>query len=122
EQVLKAARQSNSKFDFYVKDVVKVFKPRDGKNMIRILPPTWEDAEHYSYTLQLVYGEGPDSQTYLSRHRMLGEPDPLHEAYLQAQKEKNKKLADALEPKKRAGIYVIDRNAEEEGVQFWPAP
>ncbi len=53
---------------------------------------------------------------------MLNEPDPLDEARKEAEKDGNKRLADSLKPTKRPGFYLVDRLAEDEGVQFWAAP
>src|SRR5690348_13638753 len=80
EDVAAAANQSSGNFDSIFKDGIKVYKPREGKNIIRILPATWEDGRHYAYTLMVVYGIGADNQSYLSLHAMKGKPDPLEEA------------------------------------------
>ena len=117
----RASRRSGD-FDSIYKEGVKIFKPREGKNTIRILPPTWANPEHYGYDIHVNYGIGVDEQAYLSLKAMKGERDPLDEARKEAEKEGNKKLADSLKPSHRIGIYLIDRMAEEEGVQFWAAP
>src|SRR5258706_1691035 len=53
---------------------------------------------------------------------MLNVPGPLDEARKEAEKDGNKKLADSLKPSKRVGFYLVDRLAEDAGVQFWAAP
>jgi hypothetical protein len=122
ETVKQRANQRGGDFDNIFKGNVKLFKPREGKNLIRILPPTWENAEHYGYEVFINYSIGVDDQAYLSLSKMLGKPDPLAEARKQAEREGDKKTADSLIPSKRVLMYVIDRNAEEEGVQLWSAP
>jgi hypothetical protein len=101
---------------------VKLFKPREGKNKVRILPPGWPNANHYGYEIFVNYGVGVDEQQYLSLSAMKNEPDPLAEARKQAEKQGNKALADSLKPTKRVLFYIIDRMAEDEGVQLWAAP
>lgn len=122
DDVKAAANQRAGNFDSIIKDGFKVYKVREGKNLIRILPPTWEDARHYAYTLMVNYGIGADNQSYLSLHHMLNKPDPLEEARRDAAKEGDEKLAKALEAKKRSGVWVIDRFDEEAGAQFFAMP
>ncbi len=122
DTVRQRANMRGGDFDSMFKDGAKLFKPREGKNIIRILPPTWPDANHYGYEIWCNYGIGIDEQSYLSLSKMKSEPDPLADARKQAEREGNKKLADELAPKRRVLIYVIDRNAEEEGPQLWSAP
>lgn len=120
ESVRDAANQNSGNYDSIVKDGTKLYKPKDGKNTVRILPPTWEGADYYAYDIWVNYGIGVDQQSYLSLSKMKNKKDPLEEAKREAESEGDKKTSDALTPKKRRGMYVIDRMAEEEGVQFWP--
>ncbi len=116
------ANRRSGDFDSIYKEGVKIFKPREGKNTIRILPPSWDSAAHYGYDTHVNYSIGIDDQAYLSLSAMKNEPDPLAEARKQAEKQGNKKLADSLRPSHRIAFYLIDRMAEEEGVQLWAAP
>lgn len=122
EDVKAAANQTAGNFDSYIKDRFKVYRPRDGKNHIRILPPTWDDARHYAFKVFVNFGIGVDNQSYLSLHKMKGEPDPLHEAMMEAKRDKDEKLAKALEAKQRSVLFIIDRMDEDAGPQIWPAP
>lgn len=114
--------QRGGDFDSIWKEGIKIYKPREGKNIIRVIPPTWPDASHYGYDLYINYRIGVDEQSYLSLSAMLNKPDPLAEARKEAEKEANKKLADSLKPSKRVAFYLVDRMAEEEGIQAWPSP
>jgi gp32 DNA binding protein like len=116
------SNQRSGDFDSIYKERVKIFKPREGKNTIRILPPSWPQADHYGYEIFVNYGIGVDDNAYLSLSAMKNEADPLAEARKQAEREGDKKLADSLKPNKRVLFYLIDRMAEEEGVQLWAAP
>ncbi len=116
------ANQRGGDFDSIFKNGTKLYKPRDGKNLIRVLPPTWENCEHYGYEIWCNYGIGVDDQSYLSLSKMKNQPDPLAEARKLAEKQGDRKLVDSLAPRKRVLIYVIDRNAEDEGPQLWSAP
>jgi hypothetical protein len=122
EDILERANASSGDFDDYIKRQFKKYKVRDGKNLIRILPPTWEKPRHYGYEIWLHYGIGADNQTYLSLAKMKAEKDPLAEAYLEADRDGNEKLAKALRARKRMLMWVIDRQAEDEGPLLWAAP
>lgn len=114
------ARSGN--FDSFIKPQFKFYKVRDGKNLIRILPPTWEKARHYGFNIFLNYGIGADKQTYLSLSKMGKGADPIAEARHEAQKEGEKELVRELEPRERILVWLIDRLDEDEGPQLWPMP
>jgi len=122
EDVQKRAEQGGGDFDRYLKDAVKLFKPSDKENAIRFLPPTWNKATHYGHDIWVHFGVGPDRQTYLCLHKMKGEDCPICEERQQAVRDGDEKYAKALEPKRRVLVYLVDRNAEKEGVQAWAMP
>lgn len=109
-------------FDSIIKAQYKIYKVKEGKNLVRILPPTWDKPDHYGYNLWVNYGIGVDNQSYLSLSKMLKERDPLAEARNAADREGDEELAKALAPKKRVAMWVIDRLNEEEGPQIWLCP
>ena len=122
EQIDKRASMRGKEFDRIVKDHVKVWKPADGVNTIRILPATWSDPEHYGFDLYVHYGVGPDRQSYLDLFKMQGKKDPISEEHAEALRDGDDKYAKDIEAKRRCGVYLIDRDDEKEGVQFWAMP
>jgi len=123
EDVRERANMRGGNFDGIWKSNYKVWTPRDGKNLIRILPPTWDGAKHYGYDLFINYGIGVDNQSYLSRFKMLDDnEDPLMLARKEAEKDGDKEVVKALQPRQRIAYWIIDRNAEDEGPQIWAAP
>jgi hypothetical protein len=116
------ANMKGGQFDTYIKPAYRLYKAKDGKNVIRILPPTWEKARHYGYDIHVNYQIGPDNQAYLSLSKMLGKPDPIAEARTQAEREGDEALGKALRPTHRILMWVIDRLDEEQGPQLYPAP
>ncbi len=127
ESVKERANMRGGSFDSIIKPQFKQFKVRDGKNLIRILPPTWgppayPKPKHYAFDLFVNYDIGVDNQSYLSLSKMKGERDPLDEARRVAQREGDEKLAKALLPRPRLGMWIIDRNAEDDGPQLWVCP
>jgi len=122
EQVEKAARSSSRNRDFMFSDSFKMFKPRDNKNKIRILPPTWDDSDDFGLPIFVNYEIGPDNNTYLSLHEMKGVDDPIFEERQRALKAGDEAYANSLLPRKRILCWLIDRKAEDEGPQLWPMP
>lgn len=122
ESVQKRANMRAGGFSTLFKSEFKVYKIKDGKNIIRILPPTWDDAEHYAYDIFVNYNIGADNQSFLSISKMKGEKDPLAEAKREAERRGDKKLAKALNPVQRELMWVIDRQDEDEGPQLFNCP
>jgi hypothetical protein len=120
--VNKRADSGGGDFDVYLNRAVKMFKAHDKGNQLRFLPPTWEGATHYGLDIYVHYGIGPDRQTYLCLHKMKGEPCPICEERQKAARDGDDDYAKELEPKKRVLVYLIDRDAEKEGIQAWAMP
>lgn len=122
EDVKARANMRGGQFDSYIKDGCKVYKVKEGKNVVRFLPPTWDNARHYGYDIWVNYSIGSDNQSYLSLIKMKNSRDPLAEAKKLAERDGDEDLAKQLTPKLRVCAWVIDRMAEDEGPQLWPAP
>lgn len=116
------ANMKGGNYDTYIKPKFKQWKPKDGKNLIRILPPTWDDARHYGLDIFVNFSIGADNQAYLSLSKHGKGADPLEEARREAQREGDKDLAKALSPSQRILYWIIDRNDEDEGPILWAAP
>jgi hypothetical protein len=116
------ANMKGGQFDSYIKPAYKMYKVKDGKNLLRILPPTWPKAKHYGYDIYVNFGIGPDNQAYLSLSKMQGQADPIAEARQVAEAEGDETVVKALRPTYRVLMWVIDRNDEEEGPLLWPSP
>lgn len=124
DDLKKRAAQGANDFDKIVRDDVKMYKVADGENRIRILPGTWKDAKHYGYDIFVHFGVGPDRGSYLDLAKMKDEPDPITEERERERNERHpdEKYVKELDSKKRVGVWLIDRNNEREGVQFWAMP
>jgi|ERR1700722_5242051 len=116
------ANMRGGNFDTIFKPKFKQWKPKDGKNLIRVLPPTWKDARHYGLDIFVNYNIGADNQSYLSLSKHEKGADPLEEAKRGAQLEGGKALAKALTPTQRILYWIIDRSDEGEGPLLWAAP
>lgn len=122
DDIKERANMRGGNFDTIFKPKFKQWKPKDGKNRIRILPPTWDDARHYGLDIYCNYNIGPDNQSYLSLSKHGKGPDPLEEARREAQRDGDKELAKALSPNQRILYWIIDRADEDEGPLLWAAP
>lgn len=126
----KRAEQNAGNRDSYINDAVSLFKPAEGDNVIRILPPTWDDPKHYGIDLYVHYQVGSDNSAYLcpaSMHKhfpeLVDDPAcPICEERAVADREGDKDYAKKLKPVKRVLVYLIDRDKEKEGIKAWPMP
>jgi len=118
----KRSEQWGNLRDSYLTDHVSLWKPSDGENCIRILPATWDNAEHFGLDLFVHYNVGPDSSAFLDLKRMKGEPDPITEACEAAIAEGDDEYAKELRSVKRVLVYLIDRDKPKEGVKMWAMP
>lgn len=116
------ANARGGNFDSFIKQQFKIYKVREGKNLLRILPPTWEKAKHYGYDIYVNYGIGADNQSYLSLSKMKDEADPLLEGRRAAERDGDEEVSRALRTTQRILMWVIDRMAEDDGPQLWAAP
>ena len=116
------AQESSGNFDRYVFDNVARFAARDGRNRIRVLPPTWPDADDWGFTLFVHYGVGPDEQSYLCPKEMKNEECPVCQEVAQLVKAGETDDAKKLRAKKRFAAWVVDRKDEGDGAQFWAMP
>lgn len=120
EDIKDRANNRGGNFDSIIKPTYKLYKIKEGKNLVRILPPTWEKPKHYGYDIWVNYGIGADNQSYLSLSKMKNEKDPIAEARATAAREGDEDLARALQARQRILVWLIDRLAEDEGPQLWP--
>lgn len=129
--------QGRGDFDDPIKAGVVKFKPKDGRNRIRIFPRTWEKGpRHWNYEVWVHYGVGADNATYICPLKQIQEPCPMCEdradILMDAQKTKSAKerkeleqAAKDLRPRRRCACYVLDENSDEgrmKGPQAWFMP
>ena len=120
----KRSRQSANNREGIVKDNFKSFVPAPGDNMIRILPPTFEESKHYGYDVWVHYKIGSDESTFVCPNKMLGEACPICEESKRARDSGDEEYAKELTPKRRVLIWLLDREkeAKDEEPVFWAMP
>lgn len=113
DQIKNRANRKTSKFDSIFKQGYDSYRPKQGDNLIRYLPPTWNDSDHYGYTAFVHRGIGPDNATYLCPRKMLNKPCPICEAQKEAKDAGENEEAQALNTSERVISWVIDRDADD---------
>ena len=118
ETVRDRANQQTGGYDKIIKDT-EFFKPKEGENNIRILPPTWnlkEWSDNWAIEVWLHRDIGPDKATYLCLDKMNKGKCPICEARLDARGDDEIR---ALKPKTSMLAYIINRDDEKAGPVVW---
>lgn len=109
-KVKEHADQQGGAFDSIFKSGIDTFRAEQGDNTIRILPPTWEDQDHYAYLIWVHRRIGGDNSTYICPLKMKGDPCPICEAAREAKEAGEDDDAKALGVQKTYAAWVINRN------------
>ncbi len=128
QAVQKRATQSGGAYDSFIDTRFMKFTAAGGYNCIRILPPAWENAEHFGFDYFLHSGVGPDNSQYLCLDKMAdlaeskgfkGGACPVCEERRRLEKEGETEEANQLKPSRRVGVWIIDRDNERDGPKFY---
>ena len=128
EAIQKRATQSGGSYDTFFDSRFQKFVPDGGQNYVRILPPTWDNAEHFGFDYYLHSQVGPDNSQYLclercadlaQLHGVEGGKCPVCEERRQLEREGESEIAQQLKFSHRVGVWIIDRNNEKDGPKFW---
>src|SRR6202012_5512454 len=84
DQIKGRANRKTSMFDSIFKPGFDSYRPKTGDNLFRYLPPTWDDSDHYGYTVHVHRNVGANNSTYLCLRKMLNKPCPVCEAAKEA--------------------------------------
>jgi hypothetical protein len=119
----KRANQRGGDFVGIVKDDYQMYQVEKGDNFIRILPPTWENPEHYGIDVYIHYGVGPDNGSVLCLAKgMKQEKCPICEARARAERAGDTELKDELTSRKSVLVWMINRKDEKKGPMVWRMP
>ena len=113
DQIKERANRKSGTFDSIFKPGIDPYKPKQGDNCFRYLPPTWDDADHYGYTIFVHNGIGQDNSTYLCPRKMLGKACPICEAARDAKDAGEADEEKALKAQERILSYVLDRDGDD---------
>src|SRR5271165_5169252 len=122
DDVKSRIQEKGRRFDSIYKSGFDTFRPRDGSNYIRILPPTWEGYKHHAYDVWVHAWVGPDNGTYVCPQKMgFGKCAVCEEAATamraadsfrgsQQDKEQEVKAAKKLFPARNPVMWVLYRD------------
>jgi hypothetical protein len=119
DDVKKRAEQSGGRFDSPFKSGFDVFRPKVGENLIRILPATWEDHDHYGLDVWMHRFIGGDNSNYLCLNKMNGKRCPACDEAKAAKAAGEDDEAKALQPVKRTLVWVLDRDDDSNTPLLW---
>lgn len=119
EQWDKRANQKGGEFDGFIRDDYKTWSPKKGSNSVRILPPTYEDPDHYGINVFVHYNVGPNKSAVLCLQQMRNQRCPICEARTKALKLGDEEEAGGLRATKRVLVWILDRNDEQRGPMLW---
>lgn len=119
DDVKRRAEQSGARFDSPIKPNIDVWRPKDGENQVRILPPTWEGADHYGLDVWLHRFIGADNSSYICLDKMQNKPCPICRESLASKKAGEEDEAKELAARKHVIVWVIDRDDDSMTPQIW---
>jgi hypothetical protein len=93
-----------------VKSNVDVWRPKSGDNLIRILPPTWDNHDDCVYTIWLHKYVGPDESTYLCPRKMLNKHCPICAEAKACNDAGDKEGAKVYRAGENVAMWIIDRD------------
>ena len=100
-------------FEGFVRSEFRLYRPHQGDNYIRFLPPTHENPKHYGIDVWVHYSVGPDEGAVICLQKMKNEPCPICEARLIADRRGDTDTADSLKPNKRVLVWLLDMKEHE---------
>lgn len=119
EDIATRAAQKSYDKDELLQDVVKTWKPKDGDNLVRILPPSWEGARNYGVDVFVHYNIGAERNSYICPKAAGRGPCPFCEAQMEAMNNGDVVLSKSLKANKRVLVYMLDQNDPKSGVHAW---
>jgi hypothetical protein len=126
EDVHRSQRQSDSKYDRFMDTSFGSFRPKEGENCIRIVPwlngampkaPEYAErwGRHWGVTITVHYGVGGNRGSYLCLDKMKGQPCPVCDVW-------RSDKVEEIGPTDRILCWLVDRNQQKSGLQWWAMP
>lgn len=126
DDIKRRRTEAMSSYDSFVQPNFTMYKAKEGENNIRILPRSWAKKDMverwgkaWDISIWVHYNVGPDRASYLCLDKMQGEQCPVCEARLKTDDPDEQR---ELAPRKRSLCWLIDRDKEKTGPQWWVMP
>lgn len=121
DAVRKRAEQTGGDFDTIFKSGVTTWQAKQGENCIRLLPASWEDADHYGYDVWVHSYIGSSGSSYICPAKTFNKPcaacDEAKELKAAGESEDSKQIM----AKRKTIFYVIDRDDRKPEPKVWLA-
>lgn len=121
-QVKMAENKKSGFYDTVISSDTRIYRAKEGWCSIRILPPTWKDAEHYGFKVFVHTNVGGDNKMFLCLEENADSPSkvcPICEERRQLSNQASDEERAALRCYERYIINLIDRDDEAKGIQTW---
>lgn len=119
DDIKKRANQTGGRFDVPVKPGFDMWRPKDGENVVRILPATWDPYDHYGLEVHEHRFIGADNSNYICLNKMKDKPCPACEEYKELKDAGEDEDAKKIGEVKRVWYYIIDRDDRKARPQIW---
>lgn len=113
------ANQQGGNFVQPYKAGTKTLRLASGTTNLRILPPTWDNPEHYALDVWMHSFVGSSGATFLCPKKMLNKPCPACDEVVELKKAGEDKDAKQIEVKQKCLCWVIDRAERKPEPQLW---
>jgi hypothetical protein len=115
--------------DGYLTASIPLFKPAEGTNRVRILPPGWENADHYGYRIFVHYQVGPNNDAYICPFNTVNPHTGETKLRCPICEERQRVAVDdpdyakTLKPASRVLVYILVREGKSKPVlKAWSMP
>jgi hypothetical protein len=113
-QVKKRAERQLGRFDSPFKSDVTMFKARVGDNAVRILPPTWDNHDHFGLTVFMHEYVGSEESTYLCLKKMgVSKRCPCCDAADEMKRDGDADEAKATQWREKVLYWILDRESDD---------
>jgi hypothetical protein len=114
DAVKRRAENRGGMFDTIFKPGFDTFRPASGDNIVRYLPPTFDDPEDYAYEVWIHTRIGPDKGTYLCPRKMENEACPICDMARECNDAGEEEDFKKLKVKQAFVSWIIDRKGDED--------
>lgn len=122
ESLLARANQQGNDYESHIKGEFPTYKMKKGDNHVRILPPTWEPADHYGYEAYVHYNVGPDKASVVCNYKTFTTHCPICEARMKLEQKGDKDGAYQLRITKRVLTWALDMKDGGKSPVVWDMP
>ena len=113
------SERKGGNFDSIFKPGFDSWRPKEGDNLIRILPPTWDDFDHYGYEIWVHRRIGADDSMYLCLSKMKDKHCPICDAAKAAKDGGEDEEFKALRATNAFVVWILDRDEKDELPMLW---